>query len=92
MNSVPELSRFFGIVIRMFSEAGAPHHVAHFHAYFQDETAVFSVSPVEMIAGTLPQRQRRLVEAWGELHQDELLADWKLLHSGRAATPIEPLK
>jgi hypothetical protein len=34
----------------------------------------------------------RLVEAWAELHQDELLTDWNLLHSGRAATPIEPLK
>jgi hypothetical protein len=89
---VPELSRFFGIVIRMFSEAGAPHHVAHFHAYFQDETGVFSVYPVEMIAGTLPQKQRRLVEAWAELHQAELLADWNLLHSGHAATPIEPLE
>lgn len=92
MNAVPELSRFFGIAIRMFSEAGASHHVAHFHAYFQGEAAVFSILPVDLIAGTIPQRQRRLVEAWAELHQNELLADWHLLHSGRAATPIEPLK
>jgi hypothetical protein len=89
---VPELSRFFGIVIRMFSEAGVSHYSAHFHAYFQGEAAVFSICPVEMIAGSLPQKQRRLVEAWAELHQDELQADWNLLHSGRAATPIEPLK
>jgi hypothetical protein len=89
---VPELSRFFGIVIRMFSEAGASHHTAHFHAYFQDDAAVFSIRPVDLIAGTIPQKQCRLVEAWAELHQDELLADWNLLHSGRAATPIEPLK
>ena len=89
---MPELSRFFGIVIRMFSEAGATHHTAHFHAYFQDEAAAFSISPVELIAGTFPQRQRRLVEAWAELHQDELLTDWHLLHSGKTASPIEPLK
>jgi hypothetical protein len=89
---VPELSRFFGIIIRMFSEAGMPHHVAHFHAYFREEAAVFSIRPVDLIAGALPQRQRRLVEAWAELHQDELLADWQLLHSGRSAHPIEPLK
>ena len=89
---MPELSRFFGIVIRMFSEPGTPHHAPHFHAYFQDEAAVFSILPVDLIAGTLPQKQRRLVEAWAELHQDELLADWHLLHSGRAATPIDPLK
>jgi hypothetical protein len=61
---VPELSRFFGIVIRMFSEAGSPHHVAHFHAWYQDHVGVFGVDPVELIAGELPQRQRRLAEAW----------------------------
>ncbi len=70
-------SRFFGIGnTRMFSEAGASHHLAHFHAYFQDETAVFSIQPVELIVYALPQKQRRLVEAWAELHADELLADW----------------
>ena len=89
---MPELSRFFGIIIRMYSEAGAQHHIAHFHAYFQNEAAVFSINPVELIAGTFPQKQRRLAEAWAELHQDELQADWNLLHSGRSAAPIEPLK
>jgi hypothetical protein len=89
---VPELSRFFGIVIRMFSEPGPPHHIPHFHAYFQDAAAVFSISPVDLIAGTLPQKQRRLVEARAELQQDELSADRQLLHSGRNATPIDTLK
>lgn len=89
---MPELSRFFGIIIRMFSEAGMSHHVAHFHAYFQEESAVFSICPVDLIAGKLSQKQRRLVEAWAELHQEELIADWQRLHSGRAAVPIEPLK
>ena len=42
---MPELCRFFGVIIRMFAEAGAPHHVAHFHAYFQDEAAVFWQCP-----------------------------------------------
>jgi hypothetical protein len=53
---VPELSRFFGIVIRMFSEAGASHNTAHFHAYFQGEAAVFSIRPVDLIAGTILQK------------------------------------
>jgi hypothetical protein len=62
-----------------------------FHACFQDDAAVFSISPVDLIAGTLP-KQRRLVEAWAELHQNDLLADWELLHAGRTAAPIDPLK
>lgn len=68
------------------------HHVAHFHAYYQDEIAVFSIEPVELMAGSLPKRQRRLVEAWAELHQAELKADWQRLQEGQRPLPIEPLK
>ena len=76
----------------MYAEAGAPHHVAHFHAYYQGDVGIFSIDPVDMIAGTLPQRQRRLVEAWAELRQSELRADWQRLQEGRPAVPIEPLR
>lgn len=53
---MPELSRFFGIIIRMYMEAGEPHHLPHFHAYYQDDVAVFSLNPIDLIAGTLPRR------------------------------------
>jgi len=89
---VPELSRFFGIIIRMFAEVGAQHHVPHFHAYYQDKVGIFGVDPVELIAGSLPRRQQRLVEAWAELHQNDLVADWEMLEQGRTPRPIEPLK
>ena len=89
---MPEISRFFGIIVRMYSEPSGPHHLAHFHAYYQDEVAVISISPVQLIAGALPRKQLRLVEAWAELHQNELLADWTLLQSGRRPLPIDPLK
>ena len=89
---MPELSRFFGIIIRMFMEVGGQHHVPHFHAYYQDEVAIFSIDPVEMIAGSLPTRHRRLVEAWAELREAELRADWARLQEGRRPVPIEPLR
>ena len=89
---MPELSRFFGIIIRMFAEIDAPHHTPHFHAYYQDQVGVYGIDPIEMISGSLPKRQQRLVEAWTELHQGELMADWNLLQSGRRPTPIDPLK
>jgi hypothetical protein len=72
-------------------EVGQSHHLPHFHAYYQDEVAVFSLDDIELIAGSLPRRQRRLVEAWAELHQQELLADWKRLQAGQAPLPIDPL-
>ena len=89
---MPELSRFFGIIIRMYMEVGAPHHLSHFHAYYQDDVAIFSLDPVELIAGELPRRQRRLVEAWAELHQEELLADWARLQAGQTPLSIDPLE
>jgi hypothetical protein len=84
---MPELARFYGIIIRMFAEPAAPHHQPHFHAYYQDAVAIYSIAPVEVIAGTLPVRQRRLVEAWAELHQDELQHDWELLLTRPATVP-----
>jgi hypothetical protein len=88
---MPELCRFFGIIIRMYSEIGGPHHAPHFHAYYQDEVAIFSLDPIALMAGQLPTRQQRLVEAWAELHQTELLEDWRRLQEGRKPFAIKPL-
>ena len=87
-----ELSRFFGIIIRMFAEHGGKHHTPHFHAVYQEHEAVFTINPVEMLSGFLPTKQQRLVEAWAEIHQDELQMPWNSLDGGRKPSPIEPLK
>ncbi len=52
---MPELARFFGIVIRMFVEVGEPHHRAHVHAYYQEHAAVFAIDTLEVLGGELPQ-------------------------------------
>jgi hypothetical protein len=89
---VPELSRFFGIIIRMFVEAGDPHHCPHFHAYYQDHAGVFAIDTLECLGGHLPKSQQRLVEAWAEIHRAELQHDWDLLQSGQPPVKIEPLR
>ena len=88
---MPELARFLGIVIRMYPEAGGPHHRPHLHAYYQDPAAVYAVDHVQLIAGSLPRRQRRLVEAWTVIHLEELRVNWELTQSGRRPNRIEPL-
>jgi hypothetical protein len=55
---VPELSRFFGIVIRMFVEVGGPHHRPHFHAYYQDQAAVFAVNSIRLNASAAVCQRR----------------------------------
>ena len=76
----------------MFAEASAPHQAPHFHAYYQDQVGVYAIESVELIAGTLPTRQKRLVEAWAEIHRSELLADWNRLQEGQRPIAIEPLR
>ena len=73
---MPELSRFYGIIIRMYWEVGAPSH-ATLPRLLPGEYGVFSIDPIDMMEGSMPTRQRRLVEAWVELHQDDLQEDWR---------------
>ena len=89
---MPEIARFFGIIVRMFAEPGGPHHRPHLHAYYQDDVGIFALDPIELIGGDLPRRQRRLVEAWAEIHQAELLAAWGRLQAGHLPGKIEPLR
>ena len=88
---MPELSRFLGIIIRMFMEPSTQHHKPHIHVYYQESVAVYSFNPIELIGGSLPKKQQRLVEAWIELHQNEILEDWNLLQSGQNPNKIKPL-
>lgn len=76
----------------MFMEPTAPHHRPHFHAYYQEHIAIYTIDEIELLSGSLPRRQHRLVVAWAELHQDELLDDWGRLQSGQPAFSIAPLQ
>ena len=76
----------------MYAEATAPHHRPHFHAYYQDSAAVYAIDEIELIGGALPRRQRRLVEAWAELHLEELRACWQSLQQGHPPAKIDPLR
>jgi len=76
----------------MYAEAGGSHHRPHFHAYYQQGVAIYGLDSIDLIAGSLPLQQRRLVEAWAELHQEELKANWARLQEGRPPSKIEPLR
>lgn len=88
---MPTISMFFGIIIRMYY-APKEHNPPHIHVYFQDEKAIFSIADGEMIGGKFPTRQTKLLQAWIEIHKDELLANWKLCQNGEKPFNIEPLK
>ena len=85
---MPELSRFFGIVIKMFWD---DHNPPHFHAFYAGEQALIDIRSLSLFAGRLSPRALGLVIEWANLHQQELLADWNLAQSQEALAKIEPL-
>ena len=89
---MPEIARFFGIIIRMFTETGAQHHVPHIHAYYQDAMATYRIDTGDVLSGLLPRRQQRLVEAWIELYREELLENWRRINAGESVRKIPPLR
>ncbi len=76
----------------MFTETSERHHAPHLHAYYQNYHATFRIDTGDVLAGTLPRRQQRLVEAWIELYRDELRKDWELANSGEPIFSVPPLK
>jgi hypothetical protein len=85
---MPELSRFFGIVIAMYYDDHAP---PHFHAIYGSEKAEFCIDPLGILKGRLPPRALALVMEWAALHQAELLDAWERRATGQTLPKIEPL-
>jgi hypothetical protein len=90
-NMMPAISMFFGIVIRMNWKDKGQHKKPHYHAYYGDFEAVFGLDG-EIIAGNFPRKQTALVKAWTLLHEDELMANWKLAENGEETFRVEPLR
>jgi hypothetical protein len=88
---MPIISMFFGIIIRLYLLDNKNHNLPHFHAKYAEYEASISIESGEMLAGELPRKQLRLVQAWVELHRDELLADWELALAGETPYKINPL-
>jgi hypothetical protein len=68
------------------------HHRPHVHARYQEHELVVAIDDGEILEGTLPRGKMRLVEAWIEIHRDELLAAWSLAVSGQMPFTIDPLR
>ena len=85
---MPELSRFFGISIRMYYD---DHHPPHFHAIYGGAEAEIGIDPVAILRGMFPRRALGMVMEWAVTHQRELLDNWELLRSDQAPRGIAPL-
>lgn len=86
---MPEISRFYGIVIYMFYNEHVP---SHFHAKYAEHEAVIDIDTLAILKGSLPPRALGLVMEWAALHKEELASDWKKAILQQPLEKIAPLK
>ena len=80
---MPELSRFFGISIKMFPN---DHYPPHFHAIYQEYSCSVDIQSSSLVKGNMPRKQLKLIEGWTALHNEELIDTWNKIQTGK---PIE---
>jgi hypothetical protein len=86
---MPEISRFFGIIIAMYHSEHAP---PHFHARYGSSKAAIAIETCALLEGSLPPRVLGMVMEWAVAHRQELLEDWELCRLHALPKPIHPLE
>jgi hypothetical protein len=86
---MPEISRFYGIIIRMFYN---DHNPPHFHVIYQEHEATFEISTLEQLEGSLPKRAKGLAMEWAKEHQSELMKNWQKARFNEMLDKIDPLE
>ena len=86
------ISMFYGIIISTYYLDNKRHNLPHIHVKYQDEEVVISILDGHLLEGTLKVNKMKLVQAWIEIHKDELMADWDLAIMGETIFKIDPLK
>ncbi len=86
------IAMFYGIIVSMYFFDNQRHKLPHIHIRFQGQEVVVSIPDGTVLEGTLRGNKMKLVQAWIEIHQDELMADWELAIAGEPVFRIDPLK
>jgi hypothetical protein len=89
---MPTISMFYGILVAMFFEDTDRHGLPHIHVRYAGEKASIAIEDGRILAGGIPSKQLKMVQAWIEIHKDELLADWELTTAGEQPFRIAPLQ
>ena len=86
---MPEICRFFGIIIAVFYD---DHNPPHFHARYNDQKISIEIETLKILEGSIPPGALGMIMEWASLHKEELMEDWNLAKSNRPPKKIEPLQ
>lgn len=88
---MPEISRFYGIVVAMFFNEQQHGGRPHFHATYGGDDVSIAIESLDILAGSFPENGLRLLREWATLHRSELLANWEHARRGERLARIKPL-
>jgi hypothetical protein len=83
---------FYGLIVYMYYMDNKQHKTPHIHVQYQDDEVVVAIGDGQVLGGSIPIAKMKLLQAWIELHRDELIADWQLAVNGESVYKIDPLR
>jgi hypothetical protein len=89
---MPVISMFYGLIVSMYYLDTKQHSYPHIHVRYGELEGVYRIPEGTLLEGSLPSNKEKLLQAWIEIHQEELMANWQLAVSGNKIFTIDPLK
>jgi hypothetical protein len=89
---MPVISMFYGLIVAMYYLDTKQNNLPHIHVKYGEMEGIYEIPGGELIEGSLPANKEKLIKAWIEIHQEDLLANWQLAVSGNKVFSIDPLK
>ena len=89
---MPVISMFYGVIVLMYFFDNRRHNLPHIHVQYGEEEAVLTIPDGQVIEGEIRSNKLKLVQAWIEIHQVDLMANWELAICGQSVFKIEPLR
>ncbi|TZF84489.1 DUF4160 domain-containing protein [Pedobacter sp. BS3] len=89
---MPVISMFYGLIVAMYYLDTKKHHLPHIHVKYGEQEGVYEIPNGRLLEGSLPKNKEKLVLAWIEIHQEDLMANWQLAVTGNKVFNIDPLK
>jgi len=89
---MPAISMFYGLIVYMYLMDNKQHKLPHIHVKYQEHEVIVAIPDGEVLDGSIPNSEMKLLQAWIEIHKDELIANWELAVSGQHPYKIDPLR
>ena len=87
---MPAVSSFYGIIVYMYFFDTDRHHKPHIHAQYSSQEVLIEIPNGEVLSGEIQRNKMKLIQAWIEIHKEELMTNWDLAVDGHTVNPIEP--